>query len=41
MYITFEEAAKEWAAKGYTAIKGSEATEEDIKDTTKVIILWA
>lgn len=38
---TFEEAAKDWAAKGYTAVKSSEATEADKTDTNKVIIYWA
>jgi len=41
MLITFEEAKKDWAAKGYTAVKGSEATEADKADTSKVIIYWA
>jgi len=41
MLKTFEEAKKEWAEKGYEAIKGSEATEADKADTGKVIIYWA
>ena len=41
MLITWEEARKAWAEKGYEAIKGSEATEADKADTSKVIIYWA
>jgi len=41
MLITFEEAKKVWAEKGYEAIKGSEAAEADKADTSKVIIYWA
>ena len=41
MLETFEEAKKEWAEKGYEAIKGSEATEADKHDPSKVIIYWA
>jgi len=41
MLITWEEARKAWAEKGYEAIKGSEATEADKADTCKVIIYWA
>jgi hypothetical protein len=39
--LTFEEAKKAWAEKGYTAIKASEATEADKNDRSKVIIYWA
>lgn len=41
MYKTFEEAKKDWAEKGYTAVRGSEATEADWKDTSKVVLRWA
>ena len=41
MIITWEEAKKVWAEKGYEAVKGSEATEADQADTSKVIIYWA
>lgn len=41
MLMTFEEAKKAWAEKGYEAIKASEATEADKSDTSKVIIYWA
>lgn len=41
MLITWEEAEKAWAEKGYKAIKGSEVTEADKADTSKVIIYWA
>ena len=41
MLMTWEEAKKAWAEKGYEAIKGSEATEADKADTCKVIIYWA
>jgi hypothetical protein len=41
MLITWEETKKDWAEKGYEAIKGSEATEADKADTGKVIIYWA
>lgn len=41
MLKTFDEAKKDWAAKGYEAIRGSEATEADKADTSKVIIYWA
>ena len=41
MLITWEDAKKAWAEKGYEAIKGSEATDADKADTGKVIIRWA
>jgi hypothetical protein len=41
MLMTWEEAKKAWAEKGYEAIKGSVATEADKADTSKVIIYWA
>jgi len=41
MLMTWEDAKKAWAEKGYEAIKGSEATEADKADTGKVIIRWA
>lgn len=41
MLLTFEEAERDWAARGYTAVRGSEASEADKADTSKVIIYWA
>lgn len=39
--MSFEEVAKDWAAKGYKAVKASEAAAADKNDTKKVIIYWA
>ncbi len=41
MLITFEQIQKQWAEKGYIAIKASEATKADKTDRSKVIIYWA
>ncbi len=41
MLVTFEEESKRWADKGFIAVKGSLATEEDLHDVTKVILYWA
>lgn len=41
MLMSFEEVAKDWAAKGYKAVKASEAAAADKNDTKKVIIYWA